>query len=203
VPHMNVNIEDLGCDFLVASGHKMLGPTGIGFLYGSKDLLESMEPFMYGGDMIEKVTMEESTWNELPWKFEAGTPNIAGGIALGAAIDYMNMLGLDNIYAHETELTNYASERFSEIPWINTYVPESGERVGVISFNVDGVHPHDVAGTLDEEGIAVRSGHHCAQPLMKRLGMDYAARVSFYIYNTKEEIDLTVRALEKAKKLFG
>ena len=203
VPHMSVDVEELGCDFLVASGHKMLGPTGIGFMYGKKELLQSMKPFMYGGDMIEKVTMEESTWNELPWKFEAGTPNIAGGIALGAAVDYMNALGLDNIYAHETELTNYAYERFSEIPWINTYGSEASARVGVISFNVDGVHPHDVAGTLDEEGIAVRSGHHCAQPLMKRLGMDYAARVSFYLYNTKEEIDLTVRALEKAKKLFG
>jgi len=203
VPHMSVDVEELGCDFLVASGHKMLGPTGIGFLYGKKELLQSMEPFMYGGDMIEKVTMEESTWNELPWKFEAGTPNIAGGIALGAAVDYMDALGLDNIYAHETELTNYAYERFSEIPWINTYGSETDARVGVISFNVDGVHPHDVAGTLDEEGIAVRSGHHCAQPLMKRLGMDYAARVSFYIYNTKEEVDFTVRALEKAKKLFG
>lgn len=203
VPHMHLNVEDLGCDFLVASGHKMLGPTGVGFLYGRAELLESMEPFMYGGDMIEKVTMEGATWNELPWKYEAGTPNIAGGIAIGAAVDYMNMLGLDNIYAHELELTNYASEMFSEIPWINTYEPETDARVGVISFNVDGVHPHDVAGTLDEEGIAVRSGHHCAQPLMKRLGMDYAARVSFYLYNTKEDVDLTVRALEKAKKLFG
>lgn len=147
--------------------------------------------------------MEGATWNELPWKYEAGTPNIAGGIAIGAAVDYMNMLGLDNIYAHELELTNYASEMFSEIPWINTYEPETEARVGVISFNIDGVHPHDVAGTLDEQGIAVRSGHHCAQPLMKRLGMDYAARVSFYLYNTKEDVDLTVRALEKAKKLFG
>jgi cysteine desulfurase / selenocysteine lyase len=203
VPHMPIDVEELGCDFLVASGHKMLGPTGIGFLYGKKDILQSMEPFMYGGDMIEKVTMEKSTWNELPWKFEAGTPNIAGGIALGAAVDYMNMLGLDNIYAHETELTDYASQRFSEVPWIKTYVSETSPRVGVISFNVEGVHPHDVAGTLDEEGIAVRSGHHCAQPFMKRLGIDYAARVSFYIYNTKEDIDLTVRALEKAKKLYG
>lgn len=203
VPHIGLSVDDLGCDFLVASGHKMLGPTGIGFLYGRTDLLESMEPFMYGGDMIEKVTMEASTWNELPWKYEAGTPNIEGGIAIGAAVDYMNMLGLDNIYAHEEELTAYASERFSQIPWINTYESATGPRVGVISFNVEGVHPHDVAGTLDEEGIAVRSGHHCAQPLMKRLGMDYAARVSFYLYNTKEDVDLTVRALEKAKKIFG
>lgn len=203
VPHMRVDVGDLDCDFLVASGHKMLGPTGIGFLYGKKEILEEMEPFMYGGDMIEKVTMESSTWNELPWKFEAGTPNIEGGIAIGAAVDYLNMLGLDNIYEHEKELTDYAHNKFSEIPWIKTYVKESGERVGVISFNVDGVHPHDVAGTLDESGIAVRSGHHCAQPLMKRLGMDYAARVSFYVYNTKEDIDLTIETLHKAKKLFG
>ena len=203
VPHMEVDVDVLGCDFLVASGHKMLGPTGIGFLYGRERLLESMSPFMYGGDMIEKVTMECSTWNELPWKFEAGTPNIAGGIALGAAVDYMNSVGLENIYAHETGLMDYAVAKIEEIPWINTYVPQVGEHVGVISFNVEGVHPHDVAGTLDEEGVAVRSGHHCAQPLMERLGMDYAARISFYIYNTKEDIDITLKALEKAKNLFG
>ena len=203
IPHIPIDVVDIGCDFFAASGHKMLGPTGIGFLYGRKELLEEMEPFLYGGDMIEKVTMEESTWNELPWKFEAGTPNIAGGIALGAAVDYINAVGIDNIYRHEAELMDYAAQRFSEIPWIKTYCPATGERVGVISFNVEGVHPHDVAGTLDEEGIAVRSGHHCAQPLMHKLGMDYAARVSFYLYNTKEEIDLAIRALEKAKKLFG
>jgi cysteine desulfurase/selenocysteine lyase len=203
IPHIPIDVVDIGCDFFAASGHKMLGPTGIGFLYGRKELLEEMEPFLYGGDMIEKVTMEESTWNELPWKFEAGTPNIAGGIALGAAVDYINAVGIDNIYRHEAELMEYAAERFSEIPWIKTYGPATGERVGVISFNVEGVHPHDLAGTLDEEGIAVRSGHHCAQPLMHKLGMDYAARVSFYLYNTKEEIDLAIRALEKAKKLFG
>lgn len=203
VPHLPIDVLDMGCDFFVASGHKMLGPTGIGFLYGREELLLEMKPFLYGGDMIEKVTMEESTWNELPWKFEAGTPNIAGGIALGAAVDYLNLFGIENICSHEAELTEYAAARLSEIPWIKTYGPTVGERVGVISFNVDGVHPHDVAGTLDEEGIAVRSGHHCAQPLMHRLGMDYAARMSFYIYNTKEEIDLTIQALEKAKKLFG
>lgn len=203
VPHMKVDVKELGCDFLVASGHKMLAPTGIGFLWGKKELLESMEPFMYGGDMIEKVTMESSTWNELPWKFEAGTPNIEGGIAIGAAVDYLNMLGLDNIFEHEKELTDYAAEKFAEISWVNTYVKQTGERVGVISFNVDGVHPHDVAGTLDESGIAVRSGHHCAQPLMHKLGMDYAARVSFYVYNTKEDVDLTIETLHKAKKLFG
>ena len=159
---------------------------------------------MYGGDMIEKVTLAESTWNELPWKFEAGTPNIAGGIGLGAAVDYLENIGLQNIYNHEEELLTYALEKMSEFDWINIYGHKSdSESVGVISFNVDGVHPHDVAGMLDEQGIAVRSGHHCAQPLMHDLSMDYTARVSFYVYNTKEEIDLCIETLKKVKQLFG
>lgn len=204
IPHLPIDVNDIGCDFLVASGHKMMGPTGIGFLYGRQELLEDIEPFMYGGDMIEKVTLEKSTWNELPWKFEAGTPNIAGGIGLGAAVDYLENIGLQNIYTHEEELLTYALQKMSEFDWIKVYGHKGqGESVGVISFNVDGVHPHDVAGMLDEQGIAVRSGHHCAQPLMQDLSMDYTARVSFYLYNTKEEIDLCIETLKKVKKLFG
>lgn len=203
-PHIPINVQDIGCDFLVASGHKMMGPTGIGFLYGRSELLQEMEPFMYGGDMIEKVTLSKSTWNELPWKFEAGTPNIAGGIGLGAAVDYLQEVGLQNIYNHEEELLSYALEKIYEFGWINVYGHKGvSNSVGVISFNVVGVHPHDVAGMLDEQGIAVRSGHHCAQPLMHELSMDYAARMSFYLYNTKEEIDLCIETLKKVKKLFG
>jgi cysteine desulfurase/selenocysteine lyase len=162
-----------------------------------------MEPFLYGGDMIEKVTMERSTWNELPWKFEAGTPDIGGAIALGAAVDYLTALGPENISAYEDELLAHALDKLSGHEWIKVYGHGGGERVGVISFNVEGVHPHDVAGVLDEEGIAVRSGHHCAQPLMADLGMDYAVRMSFYLYNTKDEIDLAVEAIKKAKRIFG
>ncbi len=205
VPHLPVDVIDMDCDFLAASGHKMMGPTGTGFLYGRPGLLESMDPFLYGGDMISKVTTEKSTWNELPWKFEAGTPDIGGAIALGAAADYLTGVGLENIQAHERELLGYALGRLSEYDWITVYGhgDREEERVGVVSFNVDGVHPHDVAGILDEAGIAVRSGHHCAQPLMSELGMDFAVRMSFYVYNTKEEIDLAVEAIKKAKKLFG
>ncbi len=203
IPHLPIDIKELGCDFLAASGHKMLGPTGIGFLYASEDTLEQMDPFMYGGDMIEKVTMEYSTWNELPWKFEAGTPNIAGGIGLGAAVDYLNQIGPEYIKAHEEYLLDYALEKLEAIPWITLYTPHEGDRVGVCSFNVEGVHPHDVAGVLDDEGIAVRSGHHCAQPLMHRLGMDFGVRASFYLYNTTQEIDKFVEALHKSKKIFG
>ncbi len=204
IPHIPIDVNDIGCDFLVASGHKMMGPTGIGFIYGRQELLENMEPFMYGGDMIEKVTLEKSTWNELPWKFEAGTPNIAGGIGLGAAVDYIQNIGITNIFEHEEEILGYALQRMSQFDWIKVYGHKSdSQSVGVISFNVEGVHPHDVAGMLDEEGIAIRSGHHCAQPLMHELSMDYTARISFYVYNTKEEIDLCIQALQKVKKLFG
>jgi len=202
-PHIRLDVEDLGCDFLAVSGHKMLAPTGTGFLYGREELLERMEPFLFGGDMIEKVTSERSTWNELPWKFEAGTPDIGGGVALGAAVDYLGGIGMDAIAAHEEQLLNHALERLSTYDWVELYGPSAEERVGVISFNVRGVHPHDVAGMLDEEGIAIRSGHHCAQPLMDRLGMEHAARMSFYLYNSKEEIDLAIDTLEKVKRLFG
>ena len=202
VPHFPLDVNQIGCDFLVASGHKMLAPTGTGFLYGRRELLDQMEPFLYGGDMIETVTVEKATWNELPWKYEAGTPNIAGAIGLGAAVDYLNRLGMEKIIAHERELVIYALESLSDFPWIDIYGPKDGERVGVISFNIRGVHPHDVAGILDEEGIAVRSGHHCAQPLMRRLGIENAVRVSFYLYNTKEEIDKLTEVLREAKRLF-
>jgi cysteine desulfurase/selenocysteine lyase len=203
IPHLPIDINDIGCDFLVASGHKMLGPTGIGFIYGRTELLQDMEPFMYGGDMIEKVTIEKTTWNELPWKFEAGTPNIVGGIGLGVAVDYLQNIGLTNIFNHEEELLVYALEKMAEYDWIKIYGHKSdSQSVGVISFNIEGIHPHDVAGMLDEQGIAVRSGHHCAQPLMHELSMDFAARVSFYLYNTKEEIDLCIETLKKVKKLF-
>jgi cysteine desulfurase/selenocysteine lyase len=203
IPHIPIDVGDLGCDFLVASGHKMLGPTGIGFLYGRSELLDSMDPFLYGGDMIETVTLDKATWNELPWKFEAGTPNIAGGIGLGVAIDYLNKIGLRNIAYMEKELLDHAFARFSDLPWIEVYGPKDDERIGVISFNIKGIHPHDIAGVLDEEGIAVRSGHHCAQPLMRRLGMDNAVRVSFYLYNTKEEVDRLVDVLREVKRVFG
>jgi cysteine desulfurase/selenocysteine lyase len=203
IPHIPVNVAELGCDFLVASGHKMLGPTGIGFLYGRAELLEKMEPFLCGGDMIETVTVDKATWNELPWKYEAGTPNIAGGIGLGAAVDYLKEIGMERITYHEKEILNYTLERMSEFPWIEVYGPKEDEKVGIISFNIKGVHPHDVAGILDEEGIAVRSGNHCAQPLMRRLGIENTVRASFYLYNTKEEVDRLIEVLQKVKKLFG
>jgi cysteine desulfurase/selenocysteine lyase len=203
-PHIPIDVQAVGCDFLAVSGHKMLGPTGIGFLWGRKELLEAMHPFLHGGDMISTVTTESVTFNELPWKFEAGTPNIAGGIGLGAAIDYLCSLGLENIYTHEQRLLEYALEKLSQINGLEIYGPkETEDRLAVISFNLKGIHPHDVAGILDEAGIAVRSGHHCAQPLMKRLGMDNTARASFYIYNSEDDVDALVEALKTAQKLFA
>jgi len=202
VPHIPVDVQEIQCDFLVASGHKMLGPTGTGFLYGKEDLLTQMEPFNYGGDMIDRVTMENATWNELPWKYEAGTPNISGGIGLGAAIDYLLDLGMENVFRHELELTDYALNSLREIHGLKIYGhQDTRNRLGVISFNIEGIHPHDIAGFLDEEGIAVRSGHHCAQPLMNQLGMDNAVRVSFYIYNTISEIDKFLSVLKRIKTL--
>ncbi|MCS6937373.1 MAG: cysteine desulfurase [Candidatus Bipolaricaulota bacterium] len=203
-PHLPIDVQALGCDFLAVSGHKMLGPTGIGFLYGRRELLERMHPFLHGGDMISTVTTESVTFNELPWKFEAGTPHIAGGIGLGAAIDYLAALGLENIYAHEQKILEYALEKLLQINNLEIYGPkDTKDRLAVISFNLRGVHPHDVAGILDEAGIAVRSGHHCAQPLMRRLGMDNTARASFYIYNSEDDVDALVDALKTAQKLFA
>jgi len=203
VPHLPIDVRDIDCDFLIASGHKMMAPSGTGFLYAKREHLEQMEPFNYGGDMIMTVTTDGATWNELPWKYEAGTPNISGGIGLGAAVDYLTGLGMEAIHARERELTQYAYERLSEIPWVTIYGPPPDRRVSVISFNVDGVHPHDVSGAMDEEGICIRSGHHCAQPLMTHLGIVGAARVSFAVYNTTDEIDRFLACLHRVHGLFS
>lgn len=200
-PHMKVDVQELDCDFLALSGHKMCGPTGIGVLYGKKKWLEQMEPVEFGGEMIDFVELYDSTWKELPWKFEGGTPIIAGAIGLGAAIDFLEQVGLDAIAAHEHELAQYALERMADIEGVTVYGPK--ERAGLVTFNIDGVHPHDVATVLDAEGIAIRAGHHCAQPLMKWLGVTATARASFYLYNTKEEIDRFIAALQKAKEYFS
>ncbi|HDX9591275.1 cysteine desulfurase [Bacillus pseudomycoides] len=199
-PHMKVDVQDLNCDFYTLSAHKMCGPTGIGVLYGKKELLNNMEPIEFGGEMIDFVDLQESTWKELPWKFEAGTPIIANAIGLGSAIDFLEEIGLDNIEKHEHELAQYALERLSEVDGVTIYGPK--KRAGLITFNIDEVHPHDVATVLDVEGIAVRAGHHCAQPLMKWLKASSTARASFYLYNTKEEIDTFVEALTKTKEYF-
>ena len=203
VPHMPVDIEKLGCDFFAFSGHKMLGPTGIGVLWVRKSVLQTMNPFHGGGDMIREVHKYETTWNDLPYKFEAGTPNIADVIGLGAAIDYLTKLGMDNVREHEIELTNYAIEKLSHVNGITIYgTKDISKRGGVISFNFADVHPHDVAQIIDEEGIAVRSGHHCAQVLMERLNVAATSRASFYIYNTKEEIDSLINSLNKVARIF-
>jgi len=195
LPHLKVDVQDLDCDFYAGSGHKMLGPTGIGFLYAKRELLEEMEPFLTGGDMIENVTLTDVKWNELPWKFEAGTSNIAGGIGLGYAVDYLEKLGMKNITEYEEFLTHKTIEKLEEIEGLKIYGPKK-DRLGVISFEIDGVHPHDIAYLLDREGIAIRSGHHCAQPLLMRLKTEGVARMSLYIYNTEEEIDKAVDVIK-------
>ncbi|ACJ34819.1 Cysteine desulfurase [Anoxybacillus flavithermus WK1] len=200
-PHMKVDVQDIDCDFYAFSGHKMCGPTGIGVLYGKKRLLEQMEPVEFGGEMIDFVGLYESTWKELPWKFEGGTPIIAGAIGLGAAIDFLEQVGLDHIAEHEHRLAQYALEQLATIDGLTIYGPKA--RAGLVTFNIDGVHPHDVATVLDAEGIAVRAGHHCAQPLMKWLNVTATARASFYLYNTEEEIDALVSALKKTKEYFS
>jgi len=203
VPHMPVDVHEIGCDFLAFSGHKMLGPTGIGVLYGKRELLEKMNPFLGGGDMIREVHLREASWDDLPWKFEAGTSNVAGAIGLGAAVDYLNKIGMKNVREHEKELTKYALDKIVEIKGIRIYGPKDiNVRGGVISFNLGDIHPHDLASILDDEGIAIRAGHHCAQPLMERLGVNGTARASFYIYNTEGEVDSLVNSLEKARKVF-
>lgn len=201
VPHMPVDVRALDVDFLVFSGHKMCGPTGIGGLYAKRKLLENMEPFLYGGDMISRVTYEDAQWNALPWKFEAGTPNIAGGVGLGAAVDYLQSIGMENVRDHERELTEYAIKKLSAIKGINIY-GDPKERGGVVSFNVQGIHPHDLASVLDDDGVCVRAGHHCAQPLLARLGVGACARASFYVYTTHGDVDALTAALEKAKRIF-
>lgn len=199
-PHMKVDVQDLDVDFYAFSGHKMCAPTGIGVLYGKRHLLEQMEPVEFGGEMIDTVELYDSTWKEIPWKFEGGTPIIAGAIGLAAAIDFLESVGLDAIRAHEEQLARYALERLRAIDGVTVYGPE--ERAGLITFNVEGVHPHDVATVLDSRGIAVRAGHHCAQPLMRWLGVTATARASFYLYNTEEEIDKLADALQYAKEYF-
>ncbi len=201
-PHLPINVQGLDCDFLAFSGHKMCGPTGIGVLYGKRDLLEEMPPFLGGGDMIRSVSFQESTWNSLPWKFEAGTPAIAEGIGLGAAIDYLTEIGMGLIFAHERELAYYTHERLDAIDGIRIYGPKPRLKGGVVTFDLCDIHPHDIAAGLDQEGIAIRAGHHCAQPLMQILGTRATARASFYFYNTLEDVDVLADALEKVKKFF-
>ena len=206
-PHMKVDVSDIGCDFFALSGHKMLAPTGIGALYGKAAVLDGMEPFMTGGDMIKSVTYEGTTWNDLPWKFEAGTPNIEGGIAFSAALDYLNALGMGKVREHEKQITKYALEALQKVKGVTIYGPEEKDmekRGGVISFALEGIHPHDVAQIFDGEGIAIRAGHHCAMPLVtQRLGQPAVSRLSFYIYNTEQEVDKAVEALGKVKRVFG
>ena len=200
-PHMLIDIATIGCDFLAFSGHKMAGPTGIGVLFGKKDLLEEMQPFLYGGEIIREVKFDDTKFNDLPWKFEAGTMNIAEGIGLAVAVDYLNKIGIKQIQNRDKELVEYAMEKLQDIDGISIYGPK--ERGAVISFNVDDIHAHDVAQVLDSEGVAIRAGHHCCMPLMSVLGVAATARASFYLYNTKKEIDVFANALQKVKKVFG
>ncbi len=204
VPHLPVNVLEMNCDFLVFSSHKMLGPTGVGVLYAKEAILEEMDPFLYGGDMIRDVWLDHSIWNDLPWKFEAGTPNIADVIAFGAAVDYLEKIGMAEIRRHEEALTRYALGFLQKVDGLTLYGPlDPAIRGAAISFNIHGVHPHDLGQILDDEGIAIRAGHHCCKPLMRKLGVAATARASFYLYNTEEEVDLLVKALQKAKEVFS
>ena len=208
VPHVAVDVRLLGADFLAFSGHKMLGPTGIGILWARREILQAMPPFLGGGDMIKSVHLRESEWNDIPHKFEAGTPNMAQAIGLGAAVEYLESLGMENVHAHERQIAAYALERLSAVPDLRIYGPPAVERGGVVTFNLirDGellIHPHDLASILDREGVAIRAGHHCAQPLMEHYGVPATARASFYVYNTEAEVDVLVDALLKAQSVFG
>jgi len=204
VPSMPTDVKSMDCDFLVFSGHKMLAPFGSGVLYGKRELLEGMDPFIYGSEMIRKVGMKTSEWNDIPYKFESGTPDVAATIGLGTAIDYLNRIGMENIRAYEKELARYALQRMGEIDMLTILGPhDPGKRVGLVSFTLDDVHPHDVAAILDEDGIAVRSGHHCAMPLHERFGIPASTRASFYIYNTKSEIDALCSSLKRVRKVFS
>jgi cysteine desulfurase/selenocysteine lyase len=203
VPHTPVDVTDLDCDFLVFSGHKMLAPPGSGAVWARRGLLERMRPFLYGGDMISRVTVEKTEWNELPWKFEAGTSSYVDAIGLGAAVDYLEAVGVAKVHEHELALVAYLLPRLAEVPGITVYGPKTlDERVGVVSFNIEGIHPHDVATIFDREGVCVRAGHHCNQLLMTRLGVAATTRASFYLYNTTEECDALLGAIDKAKKVF-
>ncbi|MCD4685314.1 MAG: cysteine desulfurase [Anaerolineae bacterium] len=203
VPHLAVDVQALDVDFYAFSGHKMAGPTGIGILYGKRALLEAMPPYMGGGEMIKRVTLDGSTWNELPHKFEAGTPAIAQAVGLGAAVDYLTALGMDNILAHEQQVADYALDRLSEVPGLTLYGPAPEKRNGVATFTLMDIHAHDIAQLLDVEGVAVRAGHHCAMPLHQRLGVPATARASFYVYNTTADVDALIAAIEAARKVFG
>jgi len=202
VPHLPVDVANLNPDFLAFSGHKMCGPTGIGILYGKRKLLEEMPPFMSGGDMIRRVELKGSSWNDLPWKFEAGTPSIAEAIGLGAAVDYLCDVGMENVYAHEKYLTDYALEALSEVKGIQALGPPAGERGGVVAFSLKGVHPHDISQILDQDGVAIRAGHHCAMPLHQKLNIPASARASFYLYTRPEDIDRMVASLNRVRGVF-
>ena len=204
VPHLPVHVLDLNCDFLAFSAHKMLGPTGVGVLYAKEALLEDMDPFLGGGDMIRDVWLDHAEWNDLPWRFEAGTPNIAGVIAFGAAVDYLTRLGMEEIHRHEQDLAQYALQQLRETEGVTVHgPPDPSLRGGLVSFEVQGVHPHDLGQLLDGEGIAIRAGHHCCKPLMRKLGVVATARASFYLYNTRREIDTLLQAVLKAKEVFS
>jgi cysteine desulfurase/selenocysteine lyase len=202
VPHLSVNVQDLDCDFMAFSAHKMCGPTGIGVLYGRRELLEEMPPFLGGGDMIRRVTLEGSTWNELPWKFEAGTPSIAEVIGFGVAVDYLSGVGMQQIHAHEQFITGYALEALSEVKGVRLIGPPPAQKGGVATFTMDRIHPHDISQILDEDGIAIRAGHHCAMPLHLKLNIPASARASFYLYSTTEEVDKLVIGLDRVRKVF-
>ena len=202
-PHRRIDVQKLGCDFLAFSAHKLCGPTGVGVLWGRAELLERMSPFNFGGEMIRKVTVAKTSWNELPYKFEAGTPPIGEAVGMGAAIDYLSEIGMEAIEQHEHDLAAYALERLAEVPRVHVFGPPAERRAGIVSFEVAGVHPHDVAQILDREGVAIRAGHHCCQPLMTRLGVAATNRASFYLYTIPEEIDRLVKGLHTVKKTFG
>ena len=204
VPHLKVDVKDLDCDFLAFSGHKMLGPTGIGALYVKHEVFEGMEPFLRGGEMVRQVWDDSATWNDLPLRFEAGTPNIADTIAMGAAIDYLEALGMENVRQHEIDITEYALKAFAELEDVKVFGPrDTAQRGGIVSFYSEDVHPHDIGTMLDREGIAIRTGHHCAMPLMGKLSVPATARASFYVYNTEEEVDLLVSAIKETLKYFS
>ena len=202
-PHLRVDFDSLGVDFYAFSGHKMCGPMGVGGLVGRRAVLEAMSPYQFGGDMIEFVRDEESTWNVLPHKFEAGTPNVGDAVGLAAACDYLDGIGMDAVLAHERALVRLATERLREIEGLRVYGPPAAQRSGVVSFTVSDIHPHDLATVLDQDGVCIRAGHHCAQPLMRRLGVSATARASFYVYNDERDVEALVRALSRAKTLFG
>jgi cysteine desulfurase/selenocysteine lyase len=202
IPHIEINAKKTDLDFLAFSAHKMLGPMGIGVLYGKKEHLEKLPPFLTGGDMITTVTLQKSEWNKLPWKYEAGTPNVGGAIGFSKAMDYLKKINMENIAEHEKKLIKYSTKRINEIKGIKTYIPK-GQKTGIISFNLDNIHPHDIATILDNKGIAIRTGNHCAQPLLNEIGTEAIARASFYIYNTTKDIDALAEGIEETKKIFG